>query len=77
MFVDGFLKKDKGKFEKGENFIKKIRNMEEIKQPKIIAHSSIEENNKEMQKAGADFAFKKIEFSKTAQFLKQILLEKS
>ena len=77
MFVDGLLEKDQGEFKRGENFIKKIRDMKEIKQPKIIAHSSIKENNEEMQKVGADFAFKKIEIRKTAQFLQQALSEKS
>lgn len=77
MFVDGLLEKDQGEFKKGENFIKKIRNIKEIKQPKIVAHSSMKENNQEMQKAGADFAFRKMELRKTLQFLQQALSEKS
>lgn len=70
IFVDAQLDKDKEEeFKKGANLVKRIRDIKEIRQPKIIAHSSDFANNVELLAAGADLGFQKIDISKSAEFL--------
>lgn len=73
IFVDYQLEKDEKELRRGENLIKKIREIQKIVQPIIIAHSSVEECNKRMQEAGADFAFQKMDCLKSRDFLKDII----
>lgn len=70
IFMDGTLEKDEGELQMGTNVIRKIRGMEDIEQPQIIAHSTEKETNKRMKEAGADFAFDKMDFMETSEFLK-------
>ncbi|MBU4332384.1 hypothetical protein KKD19_06180 [Patescibacteria group bacterium] len=70
VFVDGELEKDQEELRKGANLIKEIRSIEEIEQPKIIAHSSDFVNNVELLMAGADLGFQKKDITKSAEFLK-------
>jgi hypothetical protein len=69
IFVDGELKKDEGELKRGASLIKKIRNIKEIEQPQIIAHSTEKEFNQEMLEAGANLAFSKKNFMESAEFL--------
>ncbi|MBU4512890.1 hypothetical protein KKD19_06690, partial [Patescibacteria group bacterium] len=69
VFVDGELEKDQGELSKGVNFIKEIRSIDGVKQPKIVAHSSDFANNVELLMAGADLGFQKQDITKSAEFL--------
>lgn len=71
IFIDGQLEKDTGDLKEGVNFVKKVRALKEIQQPKLIANSSDRIRNNEMLKFGADQSFSKAESSKAADFLKE------
>lgn len=76
LFVDYELKKDKDELQEGTNFIKGIKslNFKEAKVPMIVGHST--EYNQKMLEAGADKAFSKMEFVKSAEFLRDYKREK-
>lgn len=76
IFVDGLLEKDEGEDSWGGNFIKKIRDLKGIIQPKMVAFSNNLEFNEEMKKAGADEAIEKIEIKKSLEFLRKLVQEK-
>lgn len=69
IFMDGNLLDDDGDLQQGSNVIKRIRDIDGIEQPFIVAHSSVEPSNKDMIEAGADIAFRKAEVDKTREFL--------
>lgn len=70
IFIDGTLEKDEGELQIGTNVIREIRNIKDIEQPKIIAHSTEGETNEKLKEAGADFAFRKMDIMETSEFLK-------
>lgn len=75
IFVDGALEKDEGELSLGSELIKKIRKLEGIEQPKIIAFSSSYQMNEEMKEVGADEMIEKLEIRKAIDFLKGLVRE--
>ncbi|HOD96996.1 MAG: hypothetical protein WC579_03365 [Candidatus Paceibacterota bacterium] len=73
IFMDAWLDGDTlEELQYGGNIIKKIREMEDVLQPLIIAHSSEDKYNEALKTAGADLIIKKGDYKSSKMFLENL-----
>ncbi|HRU33688.1 MAG TPA: hypothetical protein P5345_01415 [Candidatus Paceibacterota bacterium] len=73
IFMDAWLDKDElEELQYGGNVIKKIREMDDILQPLIVAHSSEDRYNESLKASGADLMIKKGDYKASKAFLENL-----